>query len=39
MYIAFIMHALIKVPATSLNTYKTASGWKDYTGKIVANAD
>jgi uncharacterized repeat protein (TIGR02543 family) len=27
----------IKVPAASLNAYKTAAGWKDYAGKIVAN--
>lgn len=29
----------IKVPATSINAYKKASGWKDYADKIVANTD
>lgn len=30
---------VIKVPATSLNAYKTATGWKDYASKIVANTN
>jgi hypothetical protein len=29
----------IKVPAVSLNTYKTASGWSVYADKIVANTN
>lgn len=29
----------IKVPATSIDAYKKASGWKDYADKIVANAN
>ena len=27
----------IKVPAASLNAYKTAAGWKDHADKIVSN--
>ncbi|MDR1258934.1 MAG: leucine-rich repeat protein [Tannerellaceae bacterium] len=30
---------VIKVPAASLNAYKTANGWSAYAGKIVANTD
>lgn len=31
--------ALIKVPSTSLNAYKTASEWSTYSDKIVANTN
>ena len=30
---------VIKVPATSVDAYKTAAGWSPYVSKIVANSD
>jgi uncharacterized repeat protein (TIGR02543 family) len=32
-----LTNPLIKVPASSLSDYKTASGWSDHAGRIVAN--